>query len=106
METTKLTVEVDNEVMQELEYLIGLHRQYGAKCRVDSVTALIDLMLRAVADGSRRPVASEREILESLGIVADTDEHWIYRNFYGPPNGTEEQRQSLDGSPFLLRRTE
>lgn len=103
MATTKLLVEVDKDAMKELEYLIALHRQHGAICQLGSVAELIDMVLMAVADGSRRPGAWQRSILENLGLVAETDEHHIYRNFYGAPNGSEEQHLSLGGGLYSLR---
>ena len=46
---------------------------------------LINTVLNSIADGSRRPGAWERQILDMLGLVADCPEHHTYRATYGEP---------------------
>ncbi len=81
-----LIIEIDAGVRKELEYLVELHRRYGAPMAMPSVEALVGYVLAAVADGSRRPGAWERQMLESLGLVADCVEHHQYRPHGGPPH--------------------
>jgi hypothetical protein len=52
---------------------------------MQSVEALAAYVLASVADGSRRPGAWERQLLEHMGLVADCDEHHQYRPHGGPP---------------------
>jgi hypothetical protein len=81
-----LIVEIDADVRRELEYLVELHRRYGAPMPMTSVEALARYVLASIADGSRRPGAWERQMLESLGLVADCVEHHQYRPHSGPPH--------------------
>lgn len=74
------------EVRQELEYLVELHRRHGAPNPMASVDALVSYVLASIADGSRRPGAWERQLLELLGLVAEGDEHRHYRARYGKPD--------------------
>jgi hypothetical protein len=80
-----LIIEIDAGVRKELEYLVELHRRYGAPMPMTSVEALACYVLASIADGSRRPGAWERQMLESLGLVADCLEHHLYRPHGGPP---------------------
>jgi len=59
---------------------------------MDSIEQLVSFVLASVADGSRRPGSWERGMLESMGLVAECDEHYEYRATYG---------QSDDDSPKL-----
>lgn len=77
-------VSVDPKVYAELLYIVQMHQVHGAAHPVDSVEQLVAYVLRCVADGSRRPGSWERGLLEPMGLVADTDEHHIYRSSYGP----------------------
>jgi hypothetical protein len=52
---------------------------------MQSVEALASYVLASIADGSRRPGAWERQLLEQMGLVADCDEHHQYRPHGGPP---------------------
>jgi hypothetical protein len=80
-----LVIEIDAGVRKELEYLVELHARYGAPMPMPSVEALAQYVLASIADGSRRPGAWERQMLESLGLVADCVEHHQYRPHGGPP---------------------
>lgn len=92
METQrKLTIEVDPDVFRELQYMVELHKKHNSLNPVRSVNGLIAYVLASVADGSRRPGAWERQLLTMMGLVADCDEHHIYRANYGSPeNGDSE----------------
>lgn len=79
------TVQISPQVLKELEYIVQLHAKHGAPTPVNSVNELVDFVLASVADGSRRPGSWERSILESMGLVADTGEHQVYRSHYGSP---------------------
>lgn len=81
----QLIIEIDADVRKELEYLVELHARYGAPNPMPSLEALVGYVLAAVADGSRRPGAWERTLLEHMGLVADCDEHHLYRPHGGPP---------------------
>lgn len=79
---SKMTVTINPNVYKELSYMAELHRQHGAPNRCDNVSDLVAYILSAVADGSRRPGSWERQMLEMMGLVAQCDEHHVYR-----PNG-------------------
>lgn len=80
-----MQVTINPNVAKELEYIVQLHQAHGAPNPFDSVQALVDFVLASVADGSRRPGAWERGMLEQMGIVADTPLHNVYRPTYGEP---------------------
>jgi len=82
---TQLIIEISADVRKELEYLVELHQRYGAPMPVTSLEALIGYVLASIADGSRRPGAWERQLLEHMGLVADCDEHHQYRPHGGKP---------------------
>lgn len=79
-----MQVAIDPEVLTELEYIVALHREHGAPNPMQSVDQLVHHALACIADGSRRPGAWEREILEKMGLVAECDDHQRYRRHYGP----------------------
>ncbi|HEX5421866.1 MAG TPA: hypothetical protein VFY39_17890 [Gammaproteobacteria bacterium] len=79
-----LIIDLDPGVRKELEYLVELHRRYGAPMTMTSLEALVGYVLASIADGSRRPGAWERQLLEHMGLVADCDEHHQYRPHGGP----------------------
>jgi len=81
-----MQVTIDPGVLKELQYLVDLHGKYGAPIAFESVEGLVAYVLASIADGSRRPGAWERSMLESLGIVASCIEHELYRAHYGPPS--------------------
>lgn len=82
---------LDREVLKELRYIVDLHRKHGAANPFDNVECLIAYVLASVADGSRRPGAWERSMLESMGLVAYCDEHEQYRARYGDPTDREDE---------------
>jgi len=70
-----MEVTIHPEVLKELEYIVQMHKARGAPNPVDSVPVLVACVLSAVADGSREPGAWERSMLESMGLIADNEEH-------------------------------
>jgi hypothetical protein len=80
-----MQVTINPDVLQELEYLVALHKKYGAPNPFDNVGDLVGYVLASLADGSRRPGAWERSMLESMGLVANCAQHAQYRAHYGPP---------------------
>lgn len=83
--TVPVTLNLSPGVKAELDYLIKLHRQNGAPNQYDSVESLLEYVASAVADGSRRPGAWERSIIESMGLVPECHELKTYRAQYGEP---------------------
>jgi hypothetical protein len=84
-----MQVTIHPEVLKELEYIVALHQQHGAPNPMASVESLVAFVLASVADGSRRPGAWERGMLEQMGLIAECDEHNIYRAHYGPAQPTK-----------------
>jgi hypothetical protein len=80
-----MQIEINSHVLKELQYLVELHQQYGAANPQHSVEDLVGYVLASVADGSRRPGAWERQLLDMMGLVADCDEHHTYRPTHGKP---------------------
>lgn len=80
------SIEINAHVWKELQYLVELHQRSGAPNPMQSVEDLVGFVLASVADGSRRPGAWERQLLEMMGLVADCDEHHTYRSQYGQPS--------------------
>ncbi len=78
------TIVINEGVFKELEYMVNLHKESGANYQCGTVQELVNYVLSSVADGSRRPGAWERQMLEMMGLVAKTGEHHIYReNYFG-----------------------
>ena len=80
-----MNIETHPAVIVELEYMIELHQRYGVPNPMSSVEDLVGYILSSVADGSRRPGSWERQMLHSMGLVAECDEHETYRSDYGKP---------------------
>lgn len=78
----KIEIALTPEVLSELRHMVFLHELYGAPFPVQSVEHLTEYVLSCVADGSRRPGAWERSLLEMMGLVAD-ENHDVYRSDYG-----------------------
>jgi hypothetical protein len=87
-----MQVIVDPGVLTELQYIVDLHRRYGADNPVDSVEGLVGHVLAAVAYGSRCPEAAERQLLEVMGLVAYCSEH-------GQDRGRADLADHEDGGP-------
>ena len=82
-----MQVNIEPDVLKELQHMVDLHRRHGAPNPCDTVEGLVRYVLSAVADGSRRPGSWERSLLESMGLVAQCEEHSLYCCEYGPPGG-------------------
>ena len=80
-----MRVVIDNGVLAELQHIVDLHRKHGAPNPFDDVESLVGFVLACVADGSRRPGAWERTVLEAMGLVADCPQHQLYRAADGAP---------------------
>ncbi len=78
-----MNIKINPSVLKELEYMVELHDHYGAPNTMDTVDDLVAYILASIADGSRRPGSWERQLLEMMGLVSDSDEHEIYRADYG-----------------------
>ena len=78
-----MNIKIHPEVLKELHYLVELHQQYGAPAQMDSVESLVNYVLASLADGSLRPGAWERQLLEMMGLVAECEEHQNYRGQHG-----------------------
>ena len=85
MENNK-TIKVNELVYKEFEYMLALHQKADPDTRFESVDDLIGYVLASIADGSRRPGAWERGLLVPMGLVAETEEHHVYRASYGDPD--------------------
>jgi hypothetical protein len=81
----ELKLTVDDGVLSELAYIVKLHKAHGAPNPHETVESLVLYVLSAVADGHRRPGAWERSMLDSMGIVPETDLSYEYRPQYGEP---------------------
>ena len=82
-----MNININPVIAQELAYIVKLHQQYGAPFPAESVEDLVNTILTSIADGSRRPGAWERQLLDMMGLVADTDKHHQYRAHYGEHRG-------------------
>ena len=81
-----MKIEINESVLAEFEYMVQLHQEYGAPNAMPDVKTLVGYILASVADGSRRPGSWERQMLNSMGLVAETEKHECYRGFYGSPD--------------------
>ncbi len=81
----EIKIEVQDEVAAELRYLVELHSQYEAANPQESIESLLSYAAEAIADGSRRPGAWERQLLDMMGLTAECPEHETYRSEYGKP---------------------
>ena len=80
-----ITLQLAPSVMAELEYLIKLQARSGAPNPFTTVEELLSYVAGAVADGSRRPGAWERQLLDMMGLTPDAPEAQVYRAHYGEP---------------------
>ena len=81
-----MQITISPEVLKEFEYMVKLHREHGAINQCENVPDLVNYVLASIADGSRRPGSWERAMLDSMGLVADCDDHRQYRAEYGAPS--------------------
>ena len=89
-----LIIEIDAGVRKELEYLVELHARYGAPNPMPSVEALACYVLASIADGSRRPGAWERQMLEQMGLVVGAEK--------GTADGAQSHEGNLPGRSFAV----
>ena len=85
MENNK-TIEVNELVYKEFEYMLALHKKTDSYTRFETVDDLFNYVLASIANGSRRPDSWERSLLIPMGLVAETEEHYVYRSGYGDPD--------------------
>lgn len=79
-----MQITLSPSVQAEFEYMVKLYQQ-DKYVPFDTVESLVAFVLMSVADGSRRPGSWERGMLDQMGLVADCDEHHVYRAAYGEP---------------------
>ena len=96
-----MRVTIDDAVLAELQHIVALHRKHGAPNSFDDVESLVAFVLASVADGSRRPGAWERSMLEAMGLVAGCPEHHLYRADYGDPMDSESALPLSGPQPLL-----
>ncbi|MEY2151132.1 hypothetical protein AB7849_09455 [Rhodanobacter sp. 115] len=84
-----MQITIQPGVLKEFEYMVKLHSEHGAPNKVESVEELVGFVLASVADGSRRPGAWERGMLEQMGLIAETPEHQVHRASYGEPGKSD-----------------
>lgn len=82
----KIEIEINSDVINELNYIVELHKAHRALSPMTNIEQLINYILAHIADGSRRPGSWERGLLESMGLIAECQEHRNYRTRYGKPN--------------------
>ncbi|MCF8125543.1 MAG: hypothetical protein K9J51_04890 [Desulfotignum sp.] len=80
-----MEITITQEIKSELEYMIDLHQEHGAPNPRENLEELITYILSAVAEGSRRPGSWERDLVEKMGLIADTEKHHEYRMKHGAP---------------------
>jgi hypothetical protein len=89
----KVTLNIDEAIVNELVYLVELQQKHGAPNPHASMESLLAYAAAALADGSRRPGSWERQLLEMMGLVPDTDKAQRYRAHYGRPTGNIDDDQ-------------
>lgn len=80
-----ITLEVDDDVLSEIDYLMALSKQdneFGYKTREKALKHVIT----SWADASRRPGSWERGCFEQLGLIPYVPELSTYRQVYGNPS--------------------
>ncbi len=80
-----MKIEIDDAVCSELDYMVTLLKKSNSYQEFNAAQDLINYALRSIANGSCRPGSWEREMINSLGLVANCYEHQIYREDYGEP---------------------
>ncbi len=87
----KIELHLHDGVYQESRYLVHLQQTHGAPVQHASVGSLLAYLAAVVADGSRRPGAWERQILEMTGQLPQCDELAHHRAEYGNPETEKEK---------------
>ncbi len=85
-----VTLSIDDSIANELSYLVELQQKHGAPNPHPSIESLLAYVATALADGSRRPGSWERQLLEMMGLVPDTDEAQRYRPHFGRPTENDD----------------
>lgn len=91
-----MQITISPAVLKELEYMVQLHQEHGAPNPMESVEQLVGFVLASVADGSRRPGAWERGMLEQMGLIAECEAHQVYRRDYGPPPDLQKRAEAIE----------
>ena len=88
MTTESLTIEIDTGAKKELDFLFksGLEDDIHS---FETVENMLSYILHSIADGSRRPGAWERQILEMTGIVPNNPIFHEHRSTYGNPQNKD-----------------
>ena len=92
-----IEIQIPEDILAELEYMVELHQVHGAPNPQATVEDLIADILTSVADGSRRPGSWERGLLERMGLVSHSNLHGIYRQEYGTPKSHDTHQDSSSG---------
>lgn len=84
MSTESITIQINTDAKKELDFLFksGLEDDIHA---FESLEHMLSYILHFIADGSRLPLAQERQFLEMIGIVPDNEIFNNYRRKYGDP---------------------
>jgi hypothetical protein len=80
-----MKIEIDDDVLEEFRYILELRKANDTDDKEQTLDSLVNQVLYNVADGSRRPGAWEREMLNMMGLVVECEEHQQYRSKYGKP---------------------
>jgi hypothetical protein len=80
-----MKVEINDIIIKELTYMLELHQQHGPAGYITSVEQMIAFILGSIVDGSCRPGSWERQLLIPMNLVANCEEHTLYRADYGKP---------------------
>ncbi len=78
--TGGVSIKIHPSIYSEFELMAELLRKDGGE---QSAEDLIEYVLMSIADGSRRPGAWERGMLEQMGILSEQPEQQEYRSNYG-----------------------
>ncbi len=101
----KLEIMLPQHVADELSYMIELINEAGSMAMDANsgytVEDLAKYILCHIADGSRRPGAWERQMLEMLGLVANDPKHCVYRQSYGKPQSENDELVKVASMPLF-----
>jgi hypothetical protein len=82
-----MNVEIEEVIIKELTYMLELHLQHGPAEYFKNVEQMIAFILGSIVDGYRYPRSWERNLLIPMNLVANCQEHNLYRADYGKPEG-------------------
>lgn len=66
---------LSDKTMNELKLLVVLGNEFGSGMKFETVSDLVIYLLEQVANGSANPQSASREVLNILGLVANTALH-------------------------------